>query len=72
MTALAIRHRFGYKPNESNLALKGRRPVMPAGRGEFVEEPRTLRLARAFAGISDDDLRLCIVELIERIAAQQT
>ena len=51
--------------------------AIPAGEradaslGEFVEEPRTLRLARAFAGISDDDLRLCIVELIERIAAQQ-
>lgn len=38
--------------------------------GDLIAEPRAFRLAQAFAGISDAELRRRIVELIERIAAQ--
>jgi transcriptional regulator with XRE-family HTH domain len=37
--------------------------------GELIAEPKAIRLARAFADIPDNDIRNCIVELLERIAS---
>lgn len=51
--------------------------VTPSGRKnqpaltELLAEPRALRLARAFAEISDGDLRQTIVQLVERLATDR-
>jgi transcriptional regulator with XRE-family HTH domain len=39
--------------------------------GEHLAEPRAMRLAKAFADVSNSRLRLSIVELVERIASRR-